>query len=353
MNSINLNFKKKISHNAPCFIIAEIGVNHNGDVNLAKKLIDAAEDSRADAVKFQTFHTEDLILRDSPKAKYHIQTTGSDKKLSWFDLLKSEEMSFEMHQTLFSYCKKKKITFISTPYDYRSVDLLNRLKVEIFKIASCDLNNFPFIKYISSFKKPIILSTGMSNLNEIITAISIIRNQLKRFVIMQCTSSYPARGLEANLNVIDTYKEKFKCLVGYSDHLISNIGAIVAISKGISVYEKHITLDKNFIGPDHRCSLEPREFKILVNEIREAERMLGSNKKFVTYSEKQNIKKMRKNIVSSKNIFKGDKFSINNISIKRTGGEGLTPVYFNKIINKKSKIFIKKDTPININFIKK
>jgi sialic acid synthase SpsE len=269
MREIKLKFNKKIGEKHPCFIIAEIGVNHNGKISLARKLIDKAKSSGADAVKFQTFHTEDLILKNSPKAKYHIETTGSDKKQSWYNLLKTQELTLKMHKELIKYCNKKRIIFISTPYDFKSIDMLKELNVSIYKIASCDLNNHPLISRVARSKKPIIISTGMSNLDEIQSTYNKFKNH--NTILLQCTGNYPADNNEANINVMDVFKKKFKCLIGYSDHLLNNYGALAAIAKGAKVYEKHITLNKNMNGPDHRTSYEPKEFKKLVNDIRNIE----------------------------------------------------------------------------------
>jgi sialic acid synthase SpsE len=187
--TILLSYNKKISTNGKCFIIAEAGVNHNGSLKLGKKLIDIAVAAKADAIKFQTFLANEIILKKAPKAKYHLETTGSDKELSWYDLLKTQEISLKMHIELFNYSKKKKIIFMSTPYDKKSVDLLDKLGVEIFKIASTDANNYQLIEYIAKKRKPVILSTAMSNINEIKESVKILRKYLKnKFVLMQCMS---------------------------------------------------------------------------------------------------------------------------------------------------------------------
>lgn len=335
---INLSYKKKISINHPCFIIAEAGVNHNGSIKLAKKLVDIAVSAKADAVKFQTFVADEIILKKAPKAKYHIETTGSNKKLSWYDLLKSQEISLQMHKELIKYCKKKKIIFISTPYDRASADLLNNLGVEIFKIASTDNNNIQLIKHICKKGKPVILSTAMSNFQDISNSYKILKKYLKnKFAIMQCTGSYPAPLFQANLNVINTYRNKFKCLVGYSDHVLSNNAAISAVSMGISCYEKHITVDKRLPGPDHRASCNEKEFKNLVKKIREVEKVLGSSNKIITACEKKNFSKLKKYLVATQNIKKNDKLTDKNITFKRTGGKGVSASNYLKIIGKKAK----------------
>tara|TARA_Y100000741_G_scaffold138675_1_gene104538 strand:+ start:559 stop:1602 length:1044 start_codon:yes stop_codon:yes gene_type:complete len=335
---IKLSFGKKISQNGPCFIIAEAGVNHNGKLSIAKKLVDLAVSAKADAVKFQTFLADEIILKKAPKAKYHIETTGSDNKLSWYDLLKSQEISVKMHKELIKYCKKKKIIFLSTPYDKKSCDLLDNLGVEMFKIASTDTNNYQLVKYIAKKGKPTILSTAMSNFKEVNQSYKILKKYLKnKFAIMQCTGSYPAPLFEANLNVIKTFKTKFNCLIGYSDHVLDSHAGLAATSIGISCYEKHITIDKRLPGPDHRASLNKKEFIELVKKIRKIEKSLGSFDKKLSYCEKGNIKKLRKYLVANKNINKNQKFDDNNIVFKRTGGKGISASNYFKIIKKRAK----------------
>ena len=350
---IKFNNGKEISENSPCFIIAEAGVNHNGDIKIAKKLVDMAVECKADAVKFQSFFTDEVIIKKAPKAKYHIETTGDDNVQTWYNLIKSTEMDLKMHKDIVKYCKKKKIIFISTPYDFKSVDLLNRLNVEIIKIASTDTNNHPLIKYISKKNKPIILSTAMSNLNEVSESFEIIKKYSKKpVVLMQCTGNYPAPRYDSNLRVINGYKKKFKSLVGYSDHVLGNDAALAAISIGASVYEKHITIDKKLPGPDHRTSMNKNEFKILVNKIRDLEKILGKEKKQVMDSELENRKILRKFIVTKRDLIKGKKISQKDISIKRTGGKGLEPEMFEKILERRTKKIIPKDTPLTLNMLK-
>ena len=336
-NEITLSNKRKISEKDKCFIIAEAGVNHNGSIKLAKKLIDIAVEAKADAVKFQTFSADEIILKKAPKAKYHIETTGSDKKQSWFDLLKSQEIDYEMHKEIIRYCKQKKIIFMSTPYDKKSTDLLDKLGMDIFKIASTDSNNHQLIEYIAKKKKPIILSTAMCNLDEVEESVKILKKYLKnKFIIMQCTGSYPAISSDANISVIQSYKKKFNCLVGYSDHVINNNVALGSIALGAKCFEKHITVSKKLKGPDHRASMEKKEFIKLVRDIRDLEVALGNGYKKITSSEKRNINKLKKYFVAKENIKKGEKFTKENIIAKRTGGLGIKADYFFKLIKKKS-----------------
>jgi N,N'-diacetyllegionaminate synthase len=346
---IELSFNKKIGGKNPCFIIAEAGVNHNGSLSLAKKLIDIAVEAKADAVKFQTFLADEIILKAAPKAKYHIETTGPDRKQSWYELLKSQEISLEMHKEIIKYCKKKKIIFLSTPYDQKSCDLLYDLEVEMYKIASTDANNFQFIEYIAKKKKPVILSTAMANMKEVEISYKILKKYLKNnFAIMQCTGSYPAPIEEANLNVIQNYKQRFKCPIGYSDHVTDDHVALAAIALGISCYEKHITVNKKLPGPDHRASMEKKDFKKLVFNLRKVEKCMGGFEKKLVNSEKSNIKKLRKYLVAKRNIVKGEKLNDSNMIFKRTGGRGISATCYFKIKGKEIKKNFKKDQIINL-----
>ena len=340
-NEIILSNKKKISDKSKCFIIAEAGVNHNGSINLAKKLIDIAVEAKADAVKFQTFLADEIILKKAPKAKYHIETTGSDRKQSWFNLLKSQEINYNMHKEIIRYCKKKKIIFMSTPYDKKSVDLLDSLGIEIFKIASTDSNNHQLIEYISKKKKPVILSTAMCNLGEVEKSVKILKKYLNgKFVLMQCTGSYPAPSSDANIKVIQSYKKKFKCLVGYSDHVMENNVALASIALGAKCFEKHITVSKKLVGPDHRASMEKKDFINLVKEIRDLELAMGDGSKKIMDSEIKNVKKLKKYFVAKKNIKKGAKFTKENLVAKRTGGLGVkADNYFNLLKKKANKYY--------------
>ncbi|MDC1177333.1 N-acetylneuraminate synthase family protein [Candidatus Pelagibacter sp.] len=334
---------KKINSKSPIYIIAEAGVNHNGSLTLAKKLIDVAVKAKADAVKFQTFKAENIIIPKGPKAKYHIETTGNDKKLSWYNLLKSQEISENMHIELIKYCKKKRITFLSTPYDYESALLLNKLKIDAFKIASTDNDNYPFISFLKKFKKPIILSTAMSKFNEVKHAYKILKSSnFKNFAIMQCTGNYPTNIENINLNVIDTYKKQFKCPIGFSDHSMDLTASIASVAKGVKIIEKHFTLSKKFNGPDHRMSLEPKELFRFVQEIRKTEKLLGNDKKIILRSEIENRKKLKKSLVAAKNIFKGQVIKKEMIDIKRPA-YGLRPIELSKILGKRTKINILKN----------
>jgi N,N'-diacetyllegionaminate synthase len=336
--------KKKIGKNHPAFLIAEAGVNHNGSLKIGKKLIDVAVKSGADAVKFQTFKAENIIIPDGPKAKYHLETTGSDKSQSWYQLLKTQEISKKMHIELIKYCKKKKIIFLSTPYDNESADLLEELGIQAFKIASTDNDNYPFLKYLSKKNKPIIISTAMSNMKDVLQAEkTLIQNQCKQYAFLQCTGNYPSKIEDSNLKVIKTFKQKLNCPIGYSDHTMTDISGIAAIAMGAKIIEKHFTIDKKLYGPDHRMSANPKELFNYFFNIRQTEKSLGISDKFVLSSEKQNKKKLKKSIVSIKDINKNDKITLQNVSFKRPG-TGMRPIEFNKIFNKRINKSLKKNT---------
>jgi len=349
MKGIKLE-NRTISHNDPCFIIAEAGVNHNGDMDIARKLIDVAVEAGADAVKFQTFVADEIILHNAPKAQYHIETTGGDAKQSWYELLKSQELDQEMHKQLIAYCKNKKIQFLSTPYDIPSVDLLDNLDVSLFKVASTDANNLPLLRYMAQKGKPIILSTAMSEIEEVENSVAIIREEgVEELVVLQCTGSYPAPANQANVRAMHQIAKHCNVAVGYSDHVPGYNAAMAAISLGACVYEKHFTLDRNLPGPDHRASLEPNELKELIKAIRETEDILGDGNKKVMPCEIKNRSKLRKFIVAKKDIKQGDMFSGDNLTTKRTGGEGTSPMLWDSLMDKRSKTDYKIDTPINTN----
>ncbi len=351
MKSIKIS-NKKIGPYNPVFFIAEAGVNHNGSISLAKKMINIAKQAGADAIKFQSFKTENIILKNAPKSQYHLDTTGSNKKISWFDLLKTQEMSERMHFILKEYCDKKKIIFLSTPYDNDSVDLLTKLNINAFKIASTDNQNYPLLEYIAKKNKPIILSTAMSNFEEIQKISNFIKKINKKIIILQCTGNYPSKINETNLNVMKTYEKKLKCVVGYSDHTIGNYSAIAATAAGAKVIEKHFTLNKKMFGPDHRMSMSPKELKNVIHDIKMIETILGSDIKKVLPSEIENRKKLKKSLVSTRLIQKGKKLSKKYFKVKRPG-TGILPELLLSISNYVAKVDIKPDTTIQHKMIKK
>ena len=344
---------RSIGYNTPVFFIAEAGVNHNGSLKIALKMVDAAKEAGADAIKFQTFNTENLILPNAPKSKYHIETTGGDKKQRWYDLLKTQELSYSMHKKIIEHCRKKKIIFLSTPYDEESVDMLEKFKVKAYKVASTDSNNIPLISYIAKKGKPMFISTAMTNLDEIRDLVNCVKKYIpNKFVLMQCTGNYPSANADSNLKVMMGYKKLFNCYYGYSDHTLDYINPIAATALGASVYEKHFTLNKKMYGPDHRMSLLPSELKKTIQIIRHTSLALGKEKKVVLESEKYNRVKLKKSLVSIVSIKKGKKFSRNMLSIKRPG-TGLPPKKIYTINNYVAANHIKANSVIKLKMIKK
>jgi N-acetylneuraminate synthase len=334
---------KWIGDGEPCFIVAEAGVNHNGEIRLAKKLIDVAKSAGADAVKFQAFETGSLVTPTAEKAEYQKKRTGDGFQ---YAMLKKLELTPSDFKTLSKHAKKKGIIFLSTPYDAVNADLLDEIGVPAFKIASCDITNLPLLEHIAKKKRPIILSTGMSTMSEIREALHTInKTGNKDVILLQCTSDYPAKLEDANLRAIPTLKQTFKVQVGYSDHTVGIYPPIAAVALGASIIEKHFTLDRNLPGPDHKMSLEPVELKEMIKAIRCVERALGSRDKKPTMSEEKMKKFMRKSIVARVNIAKGTTISEGMLTIKRPG-TGIEPKYFAKIIGYKAKKDIKKDEVI-------
>ena len=332
------------ANNNKTFIIAEVGVNHNGSLNKALKLIDIAVLAGANAIKFQTFKTENLTTDYAPKAEY--QKYKSLKKETQFQMLKKLEFTEEMHKACFKKSKKKKIIFISSAFDIESLNYLKKFKLSYFKVPSGEITNIPYLEVLGKLRKKIILSTGMSSIYEIKKAIkTLTTNGTKKsnITLMQCTSAYPAPYDEINLNTIATLRSIFKLKVGFSDHSLGIQASIAAVALGAKVIEKHLTLNKKLKGPDHRSSLDPNEFRSMVHDIRIVEKTLGNKKKIITKSEKKNIYIVRKSIVASTKIKRNERFSNFNITCKRPG-TGISPLFFKKLIGKKSiKNFNKND----------
>ena len=333
-----------LSNNNRTFIIAEAGVNHNGSIKKALGLINAAVKVGADAVKFQTFKAENIITTRAPKAEYQKNLTS--KKETQFQMLKKLELTHKMHLVCLAECKKKKIIFISSAFDVESLNYLKKFKLSYFKVPSGEITNIPYLEVLGKLRKKVFLSTGMSNIYEIKKAIKTLRtNGTKKdnITLMQCTSAYPAPYNEINLNTIATLRNSLKLNIGFSDHSIGVYASIAAVALGAKVIEKHLTLRKNLKGPDHRSSLDPSEFKFMVQGIRIVEKTLGDKIKKITKSEKKNICIVRKSIVALTKIKKNEKFSNLNITCKRPG-TGISPLLFKKLIGKKSiKNFNKND----------
>ena len=318
-------------------IIAEAGVNHNGSIQLAKKLIDKAVFSGADAVKFQTFKAKNVVSKNAPKADYQKQTTNLRE--SQFDMIKRLELDERAHQELIAYCKEANIMFLSTPFDLDSVDLLNELGLQIFKIPSGEITNLPYLRRIGSLCKEVILSSGMSDLEEIGEAIKILTNAgtlKENITVLHANTMYPTPMEDVNLRAMQTIQNKFDVAVGYSDHTLGIEVDIAAVAMGATIIEKHFTLDKTMDGPDHKSSISPEELKAMVSSIRNIEKALGSSIKKPSKSEKPNITMARKSIVASKSIKKGELFTEKNITIKRPG-TGISPMKWDSIIGKVAK----------------
>ncbi len=311
------------------FIIAEAGVNHNGSLDLAKKLVDKALEAGVDCIKFQTFKSENLVSMSAQMAEYQKENLGKDE--SQYKMLKELEISFEEFKELKKYCEEKNIMFLSTPFDLESCDFLNDLDMKIFKIPSGEITNLPYLRKINSFGKKVILSTGMANLNEIQDALNVLKDC--DVSLLHCTTEYPCPYDNVNLNAIDTLKKEFKLEVGYSDHTQGIEVPIAAVAKGATIIEKHFTLDRNMEGPDHKASLEPNELKQMVTSIRNIEKAFGNGTKEPQECEKKNIEIARKSIVAKINIKKGEIFTANNLTTKRPGS-GISPMKWDCIIGK-------------------
>lgn len=334
------------------YIIAEAGVNHNGSLELAKALIDAAAEAGADAIKFQTFKAERLVTMNARKANYQIVNDNSHD--TQFEMLKALELDEESYETLMQHCKTKGIDFLSTPFDIPSAKLLiERLQLPIIKISSGDLTNAPLLLTIARADKPVLLSTGMSTLAEIEMALGVLafgyihkegRPSLQAFyeafcsdegqealrehvTLLHCTSEYPAPFDEVNLRVLETLKQSFHLRIGYSDHTQGIAVPLAAVAMGAVVIEKHLTLDRNLPGPDHRASLEPEELEQMVTSIRQIEQALGDPVKRLTLSEKNNRLVVRKSLVALRPVKKGEPFTEDNLTVKRPG-DGISPMHY-------------------------
>ena len=319
-------------------IIAEAGVNHNGNINLAKKLINVASKAGADYVKFQTFDVDNLLLKNTKTANYQKRTLKNN--ISQYLMLKKYQLDDNNHKVLLKYSKKNKIKFLSTAFDEKSLKLLEKYKLDYIKIPSGEITNYPFLKQISKLKKKVLLSTGMASLDEIRQALKVFKKK-GDVTILHCTSDYPANLKDLNLNFIKKLK-KFGCEVGYSDHSSSIITPSIAVSLGCKVVEKHFTLSKKLKGPDHRASLEPQELKKMISLIRDTEKMLGSNNKIITKGEQKTKLLVRKSLIAKNDIKKGEIFSKKNIIAKRPG-KGISPFKINNFLGKKSSKNFKKD----------
>jgi len=335
---------KKIGPEHPCFIIAEAGVNHNGKVDLARQLIDAAAAAGADAVKFQTFHADNIVTNTAKKAEYQKSTTSSNE--SQYEMIKNLELSDNIFQELSDYADSKGIIFLSTPFDEESVDLLDQIGVPAFKIPSGEITNFPLLKKIAEKKKPLILSTGMATLGEVEDAVNYVKTHgTEEIVLLHCTTSYPAPIKSVNLRVMNTLRCAFQIPVGYSDHTKGITIPIAAAAMGAQVIEKHFTLDRSLLGPDHQASLEPHELEAMVTAIRDVEFALGNEIKCPNEEEMEIKKVARRSIVAQKDLNAGEQLRENVLAIKRPG-TGIEPKYLESVVHMKAKTAILKDQVI-------
>jgi len=314
------------------FIIAEAGVNHNGSLDIAKRLIDVAVDSGVDAVKFQTFKAASLVTKSAPQAEYQVQNTG--KQESQFDMLQRLELSEADHHDLLAYCALNNIEFMSTPFDLKSVHFLNALGVKRFKIPSGEITNYPYLKMIGEFNKEIVMSTGMANMGEVEAALNLLIESgtaRDKIMILHATTDYPTQMSDVNLHAMQTLAQAFKVKVGYSDHTPGIEIPTAAVALGASMIEKHFTLDKTMPGPDHKASLEPHELMAMVKAIRNIEIALGGGVKRPSESEKKNIPVARKSLVAALDIKQGEVFTEQKLTVKRPG-TGISPMRWNDML---------------------
>ena len=328
-------------------IIAEAGVNHNGSIDTAKKMIDVAATAGADLVKFQTFKAETLVTQSADKAEY--QKNLTDASESQFEMIKKLELDHVAHEELIQYCKQKNIQFLSTAFDHDSIDFLAEMNIPFYKIPSGEITNLPYLRHVASKGKPVFMSTGMSTLEEVRVAMDVLLEAgVKKddINILHCNTEYPTPVEDVNLRAMLTIESKLGVKVGYSDHTLGIEVAVAAVALGASVIEKHFTLNRTLPGPDHAASLEPKELKAMVTAIRNIEQALGDGVKSPSPSEKKNIPLARKSIVAKKLINKGTTFSENNLTVKRPG-TGISPMEWDKLLGRISNKDYNKDDIIS------
>ena len=317
-------------------IIAEAGVNHNGDISLARQLIDVAADVGADFVKFQTFTADKLVTKSAEKAEYQNQTT--DVNESQHTMIRKLEFNRDTHENLIKHCKSREIQFFSTGFDTESIDLLLELGLDRFKIPSGEITNLPYLRHIGQYKKPVILSTGMANQDEIEAALNVLEREgtsRKLITVLHCNTEYPTPMIDVNLRAMLSIRDTFDVKVGYSDHTLGIEVAIAAVALGATVIEKHFTLDRNLSGPDHHASLEPGELKDMVIAIRNIEKAMGDGIKRPSLSEARNIPIARKSLVAAQTIREGEVFCKTNLAVKRPG-TGLSPMRWDEVLGCKA-----------------
>ena len=320
-------------------IIAEAGVNHNGSIDIARQLVDKAVEAGVDIIKFQTFKAEKLVSKSARQAEYQKKNIGFKADDSQLNMLKKLEMSEADHAELVSYCNQKGIKFFSTAFDMDSIDYLHSLNMGLWKIPSGEITNYPYIKKIAQYGEPVILSTGMCEMDDISAAVSVLLKygvKREQITILHCNTEYPTPYEDVNLRAMNTIKDEFNANVGYSDHTKGIEVPIAAVALGASVIEKHFTLDRNMEGPDHKASLEPDELKAMVNAIRNIEKAIGGDgTKHVSESERKNITIARKSIIAARDIKKGELLTEENLTVKRPG-TGISPMRWEEVIGTKA-----------------
>jgi N,N'-diacetyllegionaminate synthase len=328
------------------FIIAEAGVNHNGSLELAKKMVDAAKEAGADCIKFQTFKSEKIVSKSAAKANYQKQQTSNEE--TQYEMLRKLELSYEEFIQLNAYCKSVDINFMSTPFDMESIEFLSSFEMLYWKVPSGEITNLPYLETIASTGRKVIMSTGMSSLEEIEDAIGVLKkNGSGEITVLHCTSEYPAPYEEVNLSAMKTLADYFGVDVGYSDHTKGTEIAIAATAMGATVIEKHFTLDCQMEGPDHRASIEPKVLKDMVNSIRNVEVAIGDGVKKITSSEINNVAVVRKSIVAKRRIHAGEVYTDENLDVKRPG-TGISPMKWYDILGQTAKRDYQEDELIEI-----
>ena len=332
-------------------IIAEAGVNHNGSIEIAKQLVDKAVEAGADVIKFQTFKAEKLVSKSAKQAEYQKKNIGNEADESQLNMLKKLELSEDDHQMLIDYCQKRGIQFFSTAFDMGSIEYLHSLNLGLWKIPSGEITNYPYIKKIAMYHEPVILSTGMCEMNDINAAMNVLLNNgVKRsqITILHCNTEYPTPYEDVNLRAMTSLKDEFKVEVGYSDHTKGIEVPIAAVALGATVIEKHFTLDCNMEGPDHKASLEPDELKAMVSAIRNIEKAIGGDgTKHISESERKNIAIARKSIVAACDIKAGESFTEENLTVKRPGN-GISPMKWDEIVGMTAKRDFEEDELIEL-----
>lgn len=332
-----------IGAGSPCFFIAEIGVNHDGDVDMAHRLIDIAADAGADAAKFQTYETDALVAPDAPKAPYQVETTGAAE--TQHAMLRRLELPKTAHPELKAHCERRGLIFLSTPFDPPSAAFLADLGVLAFKTPSLELVNLPFLRQIAKYGRPMIVSTGNSTLSDVDLAVGVIESESAPFALLHCVSQYPANASDSNLCAMKTLSAAYNVPVGFSDHTLGTAVPIAAVALGASVIEKHFTLDRLRPGPDHRASLEPDELKRLIADIRSVESALGDGRKRPRGSEADNGNAGRKSLVAARDLAAGAQISYSDLTAKRPG-TGVSPALVDLIVGRKLRAAVPQGKPI-------